>query len=355
MEFNDDGTLEASMITYLKNVISEFPEMITGKSATPPAEHLFTIREDKDARPLNEEQAIAFHHTVAQLLFMATRVRRDIQTAVAFLTTRVKNPDEDDWGKLKRVLKYLNGTKYLKLRLSVDDLGLLKWFVDASHNTHWDCRGHGGAMFTMGRGATTSYLRNLKLNSRSSTETELLTSDMYMPEMLWSLNFIRAQGYKPECVGLYQDNISMQLLIKNGRFSSGKKTKHIKAKFFFIKDRVDSGEIRVIDCPAEEMWADVLTKPLQGMAFRSMRAQLMNCAINYEDEEEKTPPRLMPVRGSKLVTWKDTKHQSLQAPQECVGLNRQKHLPRPTTDRRLGITRIQRRAKVPKTEVRSKQ
>ncbi len=116
MEFNDDGTLEASMITYLKNVISEFPEMITGKLATPAAEHLFTIREDKDTRPLNEEQALAFHHTVAQLLFMATRVRRDIQTAVAFLTTRVKNPDEDDWGKLKCVLKYLNGTKYLKLR-----------------------------------------------------------------------------------------------------------------------------------------------------------------------------------------------------------------------------------------------
>jgi hypothetical protein len=121
---------------------------------------------------------------------MAPRVRRDIQTAVAFLTTRVKNPDKYNWGKLKRVLKYLNGTKYLKLRLSVDYLGLLKWFVDASHNTHWDCRGHGGAMFTMGRGATTSYSIKLKLNSRSSTETELLTSDMYMPEMLWSLNFI---------------------------------------------------------------------------------------------------------------------------------------------------------------------
>ena len=107
---------------------------------------------------------------------------------------------------------------------------------------------------------------------------------------------------------------------KNGNFSSGKKTKHIKAKFFFIKDKVDSGEIRVIDCPAEEMWADVLTKPLQGMAFRTMRAQLMNCAINYEDEEEKTQSKLMPVHSRGSVTWKDTKPQSLQAPQECVGL-----------------------------------
>jgi len=57
-----------------------------------------------------------FHRTVAQLLFFCTRARRDIRTAVGFLSTRVKNPDEDDWGKVKRILKYLKGTKSLKLR-----------------------------------------------------------------------------------------------------------------------------------------------------------------------------------------------------------------------------------------------
>ena len=108
-------------------------------------------------------------------------------------------------------------------------------------------------MFSLGRGAASSYSRKLKLNTRSSTETELVTADMFMPEMLWSLHFIQAQGYDAECVGLYQDNISTQLLIKNGKMSSGKKTKHIKAKFFFIKDRVDDGEVKVLDCPSEEM------------------------------------------------------------------------------------------------------
>ena len=67
---------------------------------------------------------------------------------------------------------------------------------------------------------------------------------------------------------------------------SGKKTKHIKAKFFLIQDRVDDGEIRVIDCPAEKMWADIMTKPLQGTAFCVMRAELMNCPVNYEDPVE---------------------------------------------------------------------
>ncbi len=59
-----------------------------------------------------------------------------------------------------------------------------------------------------------------------------------------------------------------QLLMKNGKFSSGKKTKHIKAKFFFVKDRIDDGEIKVVNCPAKSMWADVLTKPLWDWHFK---------------------------------------------------------------------------------------
>jgi hypothetical protein len=65
--------------------------------------------------------------------------------------------------------------------------------------------------------------------------------------------------------------------MNNGRFSSGKKTKHMQAKFFFIKDRIDDGEMIVVNCPTEGMWADILTKPLQGKVFRVMRSKLMNC------------------------------------------------------------------------------
>ena len=146
---------------------------------------------------------------------------------------------------------------------------------------------------TLGKGAVSSYLQKIKLNTRSSTETELVAVDAYMPEMLWSLYFIQGQGYGVEFVELHQDNISAQMLEVNGRFSSSKKTKHIKAKFFFIKDKVDQGEIKVKDCPTEVMWADILTKPLQGKGFRVQRARLMNCAEDYsETEEEPTEKRV---------------------------------------------------------------
>ena len=77
---------------------------------------------------------------VAQLLFLTTQARRDIGVAVLFLTSRVKQPGEDDWGKLKQVQKYLNGTRRLKLILEVSSLGITKWFVDALHTVHWDCK-----------------------------------------------------------------------------------------------------------------------------------------------------------------------------------------------------------------------
>ena len=83
--------------------------------------------------------------------------------AVPFLTVGVKSPDEADWEKQKRLLRYLNGTKFLKLTISVKDLGVLKWFVDAAHNVHWDCKGHAGAMLTFGEEAVLSYSRKVKL------------------------------------------------------------------------------------------------------------------------------------------------------------------------------------------------
>ncbi len=176
----------------------------------------------------------------------------------------MKNLDKDDWGKLKRVLKYLNLTKHLTLTINVQDLGILKWHVGGSHNVHWDCKKHRGAMFTLGEGVVSSYFKKVKSNQRSFTKTDLVTAYMYMQEMLWSLYFMESKGYEAECIGLYQDNTTTQLLMKNGQFGRGNKTNHIKVKFIFIKDRIDEGEMKLINWPTEEMWVDVSTKPLQG-------------------------------------------------------------------------------------------
>ena len=92
------GVLIMSMIKYLQKIIEEWPEQLTSTKVTPASDHLFTVRPDDEREALPEEMAHQFHRTVAQLLFLCMRARPDIQTAISFLTTRVKDPDKDDWG-----------------------------------------------------------------------------------------------------------------------------------------------------------------------------------------------------------------------------------------------------------------
>jgi hypothetical protein len=300
-----------NMWDYLRNVIKEFPEEITGTCATPASDHLFKVRED--GRKLSEELADAFHHTVYQLLFAANRARRDIQTAVSFLTTRVKAPDEDDWGKLVRVLKYINGTRYMKLILSADEMNFtVHWYVDGSHQCHEDCRGQTGCLMTMGKGAAISSSNIMKCNTRSSTETEIISVHDKLPDIIWTRYFVECQGYDIDEYIVFQDNMSSLSLEKNGRVSSSKRTKHIKAKYFLIKDYYESGEIDLRYCATDVMWADVLTKPLQGQKFRDMRAFLQNCPRDYDDDVELRTDQLSQSSMNQQV-------KTVASSRECVG------------------------------------
>jgi hypothetical protein len=139
-DYSFDKEVQINMWDYIKKGIREFPEEFTGVCSTPASDYLIKVHED--GTKLNEELSAAFQHTVYQLLFAASRARRNIQTAVSFLTTQVKDPAKDDWGKLVRVLKYLNGTQFMKLILSAAEINFtIHWYIDGSHQVHEDCRG----------------------------------------------------------------------------------------------------------------------------------------------------------------------------------------------------------------------
>jgi hypothetical protein len=98
-------------------------------------------------------------------------------------------------------------------------------------------------------------------------------------------------------------------LAKNGYVSSSKRTKHIKAKYFFVRHFHNSGELDLQYCPTEHMWADVLTKPLQGAKFRLMRSFLMNCPIDYSEDHVITYiPMSLPTLSKNKISSSSPKH-----------------------------------------------
>ncbi len=80
---------------------------------------------------------------------------------------------------------------------------------------------------------------------------------------------------------LLQDNKSLILLERNGKASSGKRTRHINIRYFFITDRVNMKEVSIEWCPTKDMVADFMTKPLKGSHFKRLREIIMGkvCSV----------------------------------------------------------------------------
>jgi hypothetical protein len=97
-----------------------------------------------------------------------------------------------------------------------------------------------------------------------------------MPLVVWTHSFITAQGYKVKDNVVYQDNQSAMRLEKNGRASSGRRTRHIDICYFFVTDQVKQKELRIEYCLTGDMVADFFTKPLQGSLFQKLRAIILN-------------------------------------------------------------------------------
>jgi hypothetical protein len=96
-----------------------------------------------------------------------------------------------------------------------------------------------------------------------------------MPSLLWTRLFLDAQGYGVTENIIFQDNQAAILLEKNGKASSGKRTKHLNMRFFFVTDRIANREVSVEWCPTGDMTGDFLTKPLQGALFTKFRDLIM--------------------------------------------------------------------------------
>ena len=154
------------------------------------------------------------------------------------------------------------------------------------YGVHPDMKSHTGIFMSIGKGGGYTASRKQKLNTKSSTEAELVAIDDSMGQILWTRHFLAEQGLAVPVTTIYQDNKSTILLSENGKASSSKRTKHLDVHYYFIMDCIKCGEVKVAYCPSENMLADFFTKPLQGVAFRHMRSQILNMPFTDTNASE---------------------------------------------------------------------
>jgi len=277
LDFSVPGQCELTMRKYIADLVEDFG--VTGTARTPATLDLFDV--DEYSPLLSADLKERFHRGTAQCLYLATHVRPDILCAVSFLTTRVQAPTEQDSSKLFRLIRYLNATRELGMVLGEDEDGNyhLSAYVDASFGVHVDGKSHTGMFITLGRGPILAKSLKQKHVTKSSCEAELVALSDIASLFAWQQEWMTSMGLADDAYPgyLYEDNTSAIRLAENGR-STSDRTKHIRLRYFFIKQYLDNGDFVLKHCSTDRMIADILTKPLQGAQFEFLRKYLLGYA-----------------------------------------------------------------------------
>lgn len=179
------------MFGYIAKILTPFenadPKATGMKTSAAPNNH---FKVDKYSTKLKAQKAEAFHTIMAKALYVTKRARPDTCTLIAFLATGVREPHVDDCATLTHLIKYIRGTKELPLILSANGSGVVKWWVGGLFAIHLNMRGHTGTRLSLGWGFPITTSTKQKLNTRSSTESEIFSVDNLMPAICWTQFFL---------------------------------------------------------------------------------------------------------------------------------------------------------------------
>ena len=280
VNLSSPGRAEITMRGYTDEVVST--SGVHGTARSPATDGLFECREG--AEPVAEVTRVWFHKIVAMVLYLAKRTKPECLTTVSYLATRVTKCTTDDVDKLQRLIRYIGATRDSGVVLMPGVAGItVKLYVDASYGVHHDGKSHTGSCVVIGDvGAVHCRSSKQLVVTKSSTEAELVGLSDSANQGIFIRNFLIAQGYGMPPVTILQDNQSCMALIDRGR-SAAERTRHIHIRYFWVKERVDTGEAKIEYLRTEDMYANVLTKPLQGSQFVREREALTGWAIIKTD------------------------------------------------------------------------
>jgi hypothetical protein len=213
-----------------------------------------------------------YRKLIGMLLYLSTNTRPDIAASVSILSRMVGKPRDIDMNELKRVIKYLKGTRNHKLKLnSKEGKEYLEVYSDANWAEDRVDRKSNSGYVCIANGGTVSWCsKKQNVVALSSTEAEYIALTETCKELTWLKEVAKGLAMElPETTIVKTDSQSCMAIVSNQKFSN--RTKHIDARYHYIKDQVNEGKISLEYCRTEVNAADLLTKPLGSSKIESLR------------------------------------------------------------------------------------
>jgi len=273
----NDRSVRLSMNKYVDKILSHFN--ITKPSALPADDKFMEV--DKTAIKTDSK---LFASKVMSVYYLAARTRPDLLFHITVMAMRITDCNENDEKKMHKLLRYILATKdrgvVLKPRGTT-----LHFYVDAAYAIHANARSHSGLYVTLGGddydatnigGPIFARSVSQKVVTLSSFESELTAVHQNIMSVTMFRSIMSDLGFDQSGPSLLmQDNQATILVIKRGQEFRGR-SKHIDVRYFYITELINSGVIKVVYVPTDEMIADALSKNFHSAVSLHLPLSLCN-------------------------------------------------------------------------------
>lgn len=274
-------TITICQTSYIERTLREFNLLNTRPASLPASDRNMLVAASPDES--QTDQAL-YQQAIGRLMWIANSTRFDISYVVGQLSQHCNKPVVRHWNSVLQVLRYLSGTRDLKLRIGgkgqeevFDDRSRmfgykLHGFSDADYaGDHLDRRSVTGHLYLLSRGLVSWSSSKQKCVATSTTEAEYIALSEASKQGQW----IRALLKELKRFNLLEDNQAVpmhsdnQACIALSQDPVGhRRTKHIDVRYHYIRELVSYRKATVEYLPSEDMIADILTKPLPAAGFK---------------------------------------------------------------------------------------
>ena len=268
------GTLEITQKAFIESMLNRFG---VNSSSDIPATPGVELGPREEGEPDGDWP---YREAVGSLMWLSTMTRPDISNAVRAVARHSHNPTERHWKAVLKIMAYLHGTRFMGLTF-VRGSGLdLHAYSDADYaDKANDRRSVSGTVITLGGAAVSWASSTQRCVTLSTTEAEYVALGEGVKEALFTgavLSFICPE-LSGSCVRVFEDNQGAIALAQNPLSSA--RSKHIDVRFHFVRELLRAKKIDIQFVASKDQHADILTKSLAAIPFKSHRRFLMNLPL----------------------------------------------------------------------------
>lgn len=268
--YKTDGTIFINQQCFADKIVSKFGMMNANTVSTPADTFAFEMVEDNET---SSSTNFPYRAAVGSLMYLAVGTRPDISYALGVVSRYMENPKEVHIKALKRIIRYVKGTRNYGIAFNSNSLYTFESYSDADYagdrNTR---RSTSGYICFLGDGPISWCSQQQRCVALSTTESEYIAAAEAAKEISWLKLLFDDIRCSYQNSTLFMDNQSAIRLVKNPEFH--KRTKHVDVKYHFIREKYTQKVFDIEYVSTELQKADIFTKSLPKERFQILRKMI---------------------------------------------------------------------------------